>query len=119
MRIQWQMRADACAFVVAALVAACLSGCGEDNARSESGSPLGEVGAVPQQTIAQVLGERAPELLAIEGVLGAYEGQRADGTPCIKVAVAQRSDALDDLIPATLNGHPVVIVDTGPIEPKK
>ena len=115
---QRQGRTSALLIVLAGLVGLCACRSDEKAAAGDSASLVGEGGAVPQRTIAEVLGEHASELLAIEGVVGVYEGQLDDATSCIKVAVAVRSDSLEERIPKTLEGHLVVIVETGPIEPK-
>jgi len=116
--VRGQGRAYVLAIAALALVNLWACRSDENAGQRDSASPFGEVGTVPQRTIAEVLGEHASELLAIEGVVGAYEGQLDDGASCIKVAVARRSDALDDRVPDSLEGYPVVLVETGPIEPK-
>jgi hypothetical protein len=68
--------------------------------------------------IADVLEEHAPRLMALEGVVMVYESALEDGTPCIKVGVAKQRAELDKKIPDHLEGHPVVVVETGPIEPR-
>lgn len=65
----------------------------------------------------QVIEEHAAELLAISGVVGVYEGTLADGRVCIHLAVAVRSAELEERLPREIDGHPVSIVETGPIGP--
>ncbi|HEX5130977.1 MAG TPA: hypothetical protein VFX92_00670 [Candidatus Krumholzibacteria bacterium] len=69
------------------------------------------------KSVAEVIQEHAAELLAIEGVAGVYEGKLADGRDCMHVAVVARSAELEARIPRQVEGHPVVIVETGPIGP--
>ncbi|UCE01897.1 MAG: hypothetical protein JSW67_11590 [Candidatus Latescibacterota bacterium] len=71
-----------------------------------------------KRPIADVLEEHAPRLMALEGVVMVYESALDDGTPCIKVGVAKQSAALDKKIPDQLEGHAVVVVETGAIEPR-
>ena len=77
---------------------------------------LGEKGS-RLKPIDRVIEERAAELLAIEGVVGVFEGTLADGGACIHLAVAARSPALEKRLPRQIDGYPVVIVETGPIRP--
>lgn len=65
----------------------------------------------------EVIGERALELLAIDGVVGVYGGTLADGRACIHLAVAVRSAELEERLPREIDGYPVSIVETGPIGP--
>lgn len=57
------------------------------------------------------------ELMAIEGVVGVYVGVLDDGTPCIGVMVVKLTPELQKKIPATLEGYPVRIEETGEIKP--
>lgn len=56
-------------------------------------------------------------LMAIEGVVGTYVGETADGRPCIKVMVVHRSAALEARLPRELEGYPVEAVASGEIRP--
>lgn len=67
--------------------------------------------------IEDVLAAHAKDLMAIEGVTMVYQGALEDGTPCIKVGVVETSDDLERAIPESLEGHPVVITETGEIGP--
>ncbi len=67
--------------------------------------------------IARVIEDHAAALLAIEGVVGVYEGTLPDGRACIHLAVAIRSPELEKRLPAEIDGYPVSIVETGPIGP--
>jgi len=70
---------------------------------------------MPARPIAEVLAEHTPALMNIPGVVGTYEGRTAAGQPCIKVMVAQDSEALRRAVPRTLDGWPVEIDVTGEI----
>jgi len=69
------------------------------------------------EPINRVIAAHSAGLLAIEGVVGVYEGSRADGSPCLCVAVATNSPELRARVPAQVAGYPVEIVETGPIGP--
>ena len=64
-----------------------------------------------------MLADHTPELMAIPGVVGTYQGTLDDGTPCIKVMVVKRTRELERRIPDRLEGHPVRIDVTGVIRP--
>lgn len=65
--------------------------------------------------IAEVLAAHADSIMAIDGVAGVYEGRLDDGTPCIRVLVVRLSAALRARLPRTLEGHPVVVAESGEI----
>ncbi len=66
-----------------------------------------------------VLADHTPRLMSLEGVVGVYRSELEDGTPCIKVMVVKKTKTLEDEIPDTLDGFPVVIEETGEIRPLK
>ncbi len=67
-----------------------------------------------QPTIAAVLHQYTDSLMSIPGVVGTGIGQCA-GQPCIKVFVAKKTPELGRQLPATLQGFPVAIAETGEI----
>ncbi len=68
--------------------------------------------------ISDVLRAHERELLAIPGVVGVYVGVLDDGkTPCLKVMVVRKTRELEQKIPKSLEGYPVVIEETGVIRP--
>ena len=69
------------------------------------------------RSIKEVISDFSGALLAIDGVEGVYEGLLDNDRPCIKVALRQRSDALEVRVSAILEGYPVVFVETGDIVP--
>ncbi len=70
---------------------------------------------MPEHPIADVLAAHTPELMALPGVVGTYQGARPDGAPAIVVMLARRDAALEQRIPRTLEGWPVVLEVTGEI----
>ncbi|HUT89102.1 MAG TPA: hypothetical protein VMY37_06385 [Thermoguttaceae bacterium] len=62
--------------------------------------------------IREVLRERTVEWMAIPGVVGTAVGE-AEGRPCIKVLVARRTGELAARFPADVEGHRVVVEETG------
>jgi hypothetical protein len=72
------------------------------------------------ETIKEVLKKHTEELMSMPGVVGTGQGL-CEGKPCIKVFVIEKTPDLDQKIPKTLDGYPVVIEETGPIKalPKK
>jgi len=93
-----------------ALVAALATGC-RDAGRAPD--PTGE--RMAQRPIVEVIAAHADSLMALPGVVGLYEGRLADGTPCVKIMVARLDPGLRERLPRTLEGHPVVIEETGEI----
>ena len=67
--------------------------------------------------IKEVMEAHAGELMAIPDVVGVYTGVLDDGTACIKVMVKKRTPELEQKIPKNLEGFPVVIEETGEIQP--
>lgn len=67
---------------------------------------------MPPKTIQEVLEERTGQWMALAGVVGTALGE-FEGRPCIKVFVAEKTEELAAKIPGTLEGHPVVVEETG------
>ena len=67
--------------------------------------------------IEQVQEAHTPALMKLEGVVGTFLGETADGRPCIKVMVVKRSRELEAKIPQTLEGYPVEIFESGEVRP--
>jgi hypothetical protein len=78
-------------------------------------APEGKAPPMPDRPIADVLAARTPELMALPGVVGTYQGAQPDGTPAIVVMLARPDAGLERRIPRTLEGWPVVIEVTGEI----
>ena len=71
-----------------------------------------------KRPIDTVLADHSRELMAILGVVIVFVGAQQDGTPCITVGVSKRSQEVERSIPRMLEGHPVVIQETGPLGPR-
>jgi hypothetical protein len=71
--------------------------------------------SMPERPIADVLATHTPELMAVPGVVGTYQGALPDGRPCIVVMVVKRTPGLDARLPRTLEGWPVGIDESGEI----
>lgn len=67
--------------------------------------------------INEVMNAHVNELMALPGVVGVFIGALDNGTPCIKVMVVKASPELERKVPRDLEGHPVLIVETGEIKP--
>jgi len=65
-------------------------------------------------TIEEVLKEQTKEWMLIPGVVGTGLGL-CDKKPCIKVFVIERTPELNQKIPRTIEGYPVVMEETGVI----
>jgi hypothetical protein len=93
------------------LLAVVFAGCAGRSDREEAHS-------VPAKTIEEVLASHTDSLLALRGVVGTAIG-RCDGVPCIRVFLADSTDAARRSIPARLEGYPVRVEVTGPIRPRE
>jgi hypothetical protein len=92
------------------LAAACSSRVVEPEATMENPIPLRDINAV--------LEEHDEKLMAIPGVVGVYVGLLEDDqTTCLKVMAVKKTRELERAIPKSLEGHPVVIEETGVIRP--
>lgn len=68
--------------------------------------------------LARIVASHAEALMAIPGVTGVAVGLLPDGeTPCLQILVTRQTDELEALLPRTVEGHPVVIVESGEIRP--
>ena len=68
--------------------------------------------------INSVLERHADELMATPGVVGVATGLLDDWkTPCLQILVTERTPELESTLPRNLEGHPVMIVETGVIRP--
>jgi hypothetical protein len=84
---------------------------GQDGAQ-----PGQETTLVPVRPLEDVLRERADSLMAVPGVVGTAQGL-CDGRPCIKVFVAKKTADSLKAIPASVEGYPVVVEETGEFRP--
>lgn len=72
---------------------------------------------VHQRNINDVLKDNTKQIMSLPGVVGLYVGQQDDGKPCIKVMVKEKTKHLEQSIPSSLEGYPVLIDVTGEIRP--
>jgi hypothetical protein len=68
--------------------------------------------------ITATIERHSAELLEIPGVVGVAEGA-ANGQPVVQILVVRRTPTLVARLPQTLDGHPVVIVETGEIRARE
>jgi hypothetical protein len=78
----------------------------------QRGNDEGREEEMPGKKIEEVLKEHTPELMSTPGVVGTAQGL-CDGQPCIKVFAVEKTPDLEERIPDTLEGYPVVIEETG------
>jgi hypothetical protein len=67
--------------------------------------------------IDKVMDAHVDDLMAIDGVTAVAVGALDDGRPCIQVYVARKTDELARRIPKMLEGHPVIVEESGFIRP--
>lgn len=67
-----------------------------------------------EKAIEQVLKEHTAKLMSLPGVTGTAQGL-CDDKPCIKVYVIKKTPELEQKIPETIEGYPVMIEETGEI----
>jgi hypothetical protein len=93
--------------IIAITTAGVLTGCtytGPSNVKK--GQPM------PDKTIEQVLQDNTDQWMAISGVEGTAIGL-SKGKPCIKIFTSSKPQQLQDQIPSTAEGYPVIIEETG------
>jgi len=88
-------------------VAAWIGGC-----RAGGGAMTGQPQTRPP--IQQVLERHTDSLLSIPAVVGVAQGE-SGGRPVVQILVARRTPELEARLPRTLEGYPVVILETGEI----
>lgn len=71
---------------------------------------------MPKSNIHKVMEEHTQELMAIPGVVGVAIGELPDGVPCIQVLVVEKTRELEAKIGSSLDGHPVVVIESGEIK---
>jgi hypothetical protein len=72
--------------------------------------------AIPHPSIEMVLNENVNKWMAIEGVVGVYQGEQ-NGKTCIKIMVVKKTKQLQSILPKEVDGYHVVIEETGVIHP--
>lgn len=76
---------------------------------SQKGNPMAT------KAINEVLKEHSKAMMSMPGVVGTGQGL-FEGKPCIKVFVIKKTPDLEEKIPKTLEGYPVVIEETGKVK---
>ena len=92
---------------IAAVVVASILGCAE-----RTGSDGEQVRQMSEKTIEQVQEEHTGQWMAIPGVEGTAIGL-FEGKPCIKIFSSREPQELQDKIPSSVEGYPVIIEETG------
>jgi len=69
---------------------------------------------ITKMTIETALDQHTDRLMSLPGVVGTAIGE-CRGKPCIQVLVLKKTPDLSRSIPPTLEGFPVVIIETGEI----
>ena len=67
---------------------------------------------MPERTIEQVLKDKTNQWMAIPGVEGTAIGL-SEGKPCIRIFTSSKPQEIRDKIPSTVEGHTVIIEETG------
>ena len=67
---------------------------------------------MPEKTIEQVQEQHTGQWMAIPGVEGTAIGL-FEGKPCIKIFSSREPQELQDKIPSSVEGYPVIIEETG------
>jgi len=70
--------------------------------------------SIAKKTIETALDQHTDRLMSLPGVVGTAIGE-CEGKPCIQVLVLKNTPDLSRSIPPSLEGFPVVIVETGEI----
>lgn len=69
-----------------------------------------------ERDISSVMNDHLARLMTIAGVTGVGLGELEDKTPCILILVIEKTEELRQMIPETLEGHPVSLLETGEIK---
>jgi hypothetical protein len=83
--------------------------------RSETYDLRAGANQMPGKTINEILEQHSKVLMSIPGVVGAGQGL-CEGKPCIKVFVIRKTVTLDQKIPGSIEGYPVVIEEIGEVK---
>jgi hypothetical protein len=65
-------------------------------------------------SVSATIARHSAELLAVPGVVGLAAGERG-GHPVLQILVTRRTPELVARLPTTLDGYPVVVVESGEI----
>ena len=70
-----------------------------------------------EPTIADVMAAHVDEWIRIPGVTAVYQSETEDGRPCIKIGVVEKTPELMERLPSEVDGHLILIEETGEIRP--
>jgi hypothetical protein len=99
-------------FVVVVTVFIMATACDTKVIEPEATTPM------PRRDINEVLAAHDEQMMAIPGVVGVYVGLLEDDqTSCLRVMVAKKAAELQQALPESLEGYPVVLEETGVIRP--
>jgi hypothetical protein len=100
------------------LIAALLVLAGCSNSGQSPLSPSGPQVPMVRKDINDVLRQHDRELMAIPGVVGVAVGLMPDDrTYCLKVLVVKLTNEIRRKIPASIDGYPVALEESGVIQP--
>jgi hypothetical protein len=68
-------------------------------------------------SIADIINRRGADFLDMEGVVVIFEGADDAGDPCIKIGIAEMNRELSAKLPKQIEGWPVIVFESGVIEP--
>jgi hypothetical protein len=91
--------------------------CGMGGGATTNAADRSKGHSMPTRPIEAVLTDHTDALMAIPGVVGVGQGL-LDDTPCITVFVIANTPQVQQDIPSTLEGYPVVVEQTGVIRPR-
>lgn len=74
-------------------------------------------GSDGERTITTVFEEHRDHIMSLPGVVGMGVGD-CSGSPCIRVFVTEKTDAVLSRIPEDLDGYKVEVVESGEFRPR-
>ena len=80
---------------------------------ADSSMTVPEPASRPSRPLADVIRDRAAELMALPGVVGIAEGALPDGSPCLRIYLERRTPEIDARLPRTVEGWPVDVEVSG------
>jgi hypothetical protein len=98
-----------------AALALILGGCHDNEPSQQERATAQDTTRMNAPSITDVLARHTPELMKIPGVVGTAQGEK-DGHPAIIIYVKEETDSLKTVIPSSLEGFPVTLQASGPIE---
>ena len=90
-----------------------LSGCSEQKEPTKAQDSTKQI--KKKMTITEVLEKHTDTWMSIPGVLGTAQSEK-DGKPAITIFIEQKSSTIEEKIPKSVEGYPVVLEVTGEIK---